>query len=377
MSSNGRAKILALQRELNSKLIERQEAIQGILLALIAREHVLLLGPPGVAKSALANQLCAALGGSYFQILLTKFTTPEEVFGPISLKALEEDRYERKLDGYLPTAQIAFVDECYKASSAILNALLTILNERMYDNGARRWLCPLETCIGASNELPQDASLGALHDRFLLRYIVAPVSAQSASALWSLDRTPITTRISASEVSTLQTRAAQVVVSPEITGIACAIRADLASAGVYVSDRRFIQARKLIQASAALGGRARAEGGDLHALSPALWTTPDKIEPVRSIVARHAGAVPNDPGSPLPPSVQEWMAEMEILRREVTKSGVGSAVAGSVGAARIQKASEVIKALRSWKDDPNVRDAYTRFQAEVVAPLIQRGLFQP
>lgn len=356
-------KLLTLQQELNRKLVERQEAIQGILLALIAREHVLMLGPAGVAKSALAVALAQAISGSYFHILLTKFTTPEEVFGPISIKSLEEDKYERNVVGYLATSQVAFLDEVYKASSAILNALLTILNERSFRNGTRSLLSPLETCIAASNELPQDASLGALHDRFLLRYVVSPVSDQGAPALWALDREPLRTRVSPEELKSLQAQADQVGVSQDILQAAIAIRQDLTQAGVYISDRRFVQIRKLVQASAALGGRAQAEGGDLHAAAPALWNTPDQIERAKAIVTRHAGAVPSSAPAPLPPEVTAWLSELADLHRRVTQSRERSPAISQ----RVQAAAG---ALRPWADHPQVKPHYERFRIEVVLPLI-------
>jgi MoxR-like ATPase len=135
---------------------------------------VLLLGPPGTAKSELARRLHRAFDDSpYFERLLTRFSTPEELFGPLSLKALEDDRYERLTAGYLPTAGIAFLDEVFKANSAILNALLTLLNEREFDNGSSRRPVPLISVIGASNEVPGDEALLAFYDRFLVRVAVA------------------------------------------------------------------------------------------------------------------------------------------------------------------------------------------------------------
>src|SRR4029453_18748024 len=114
-------------------------------------------------------------GATYFERLLTRFSVPEEVFGPLSLKALERDEYTRLTAGYLPTASVAFLDEIFNANSAILNALLTLLNEREFDNGTRRETTPLATVVGASNQLPEGAELGALQDRFLFRCEVRPV----------------------------------------------------------------------------------------------------------------------------------------------------------------------------------------------------------
>ena len=166
-------KLQKIRAELQHRFLERHALIDGALAALLASQHVLIIGPPGTAKSMLADELCRRITGAhYFQWLLTKFTTPEELFGAVSLKALEADDYRRVTDNKLPEAHIAFLDEVFKSSSSILNAILSIINERVFHNGKAAAAVPLLTLFGASNELPEDDELLALYDRFLLRFAV-------------------------------------------------------------------------------------------------------------------------------------------------------------------------------------------------------------
>ena len=164
-----RERLAAIATELDQTFVERSEVVEGALAALLAGQHLLLIGPPGTAKSMLADRICQRIeGAGYFQWLLTKFTTPEEVFGAVSLKALERDEYRRVTTNKLPEAHIAFLDEIFKASSSILNALLTLLNERCFDNGSERLRTPLVTLFGAANELPEEDELQAVYDLSLI-----------------------------------------------------------------------------------------------------------------------------------------------------------------------------------------------------------------
>lgn len=169
-------KFLEVERELNGLFVERNDPIRGIILATLAKTNVLLLGPAGVAKSALIKQWNYRItGAKYFERLLTKFSTPEEMFGPPSFKAIEDDRYIRVTDGKLgdPEINTAFIDEIFKANSSILNSMLTILNERIFYNDITPTKLNLFTIAGASNEVPDsDDNLDAFFDRFLLKYHV-------------------------------------------------------------------------------------------------------------------------------------------------------------------------------------------------------------
>lgn len=180
-------KIKRIQSQLTQGLIEREQTIKLTLLAALAGEHILLIGPPGTGKSLVSRRLHLVFQDTpYFERLLTKFSVPEELFGPLSIQALEQDQYTRLTKGYLPQASIAFLDEIFKANSAILNALLTLLNEREFDNGILREKAPLISVIGASNELPEEANLSALYDRFLFRQYVEPVSKSGFKQLLGL-----------------------------------------------------------------------------------------------------------------------------------------------------------------------------------------------
>ncbi len=273
-----RTPLLRLRRDLQAHFLERDEVIEGLLCALVAGQHVLLLGPPGTAKSELAHELCRRIDGArYFQWLLTRFTTPEELFGPISLKALEQDRYVRVTEGKLPRAHVAFLDEVFKASSSILNTLLTVMNERRFDGGDGPAEVPLCTLVGAANELPDDDELGALYDRFLLRYQVEYVKEDYRFLHLLASREP-STRITMplAELEELRARARAVEVPDEVLKDVGELRKILADRDVFASDRRWRQSIDLLRARAAIVGRDRVGCEDLELLAHVLWTEPSE-----------------------------------------------------------------------------------------------------
>ncbi|RKZ55553.1 MAG: hypothetical protein DRR08_24040 [Candidatus Parabeggiatoa sp. nov. 2] len=272
-----KTKLKDLRDVLSQGLIERDTPIRLTLLAALSGEHLLLLGPPGTAKSELARRIKQAFnGGNYFERLLTRFSVPEELFGPLSIKALEEDRYERLTSRYLPTATVAFIDEVFKANSAILNSLLTLLNEREFDNGVKRDKTPLSCVVGASNELPEGEELDALYDRFLLRYQVMPVSPESFAQLLGLKGNPkpkpdLELRLTVEELQEIQESAELVKLPDDVMVLLQELRHFLSEQQIYVSDRRWRKVVKLLQVAAYTNGNNEVSIWDCWLLQHCLW----------------------------------------------------------------------------------------------------------
>lgn len=273
-------KFATTRAELSAGLIEREAEIDLCLTAMLARQHVLLVGLPGTAKSMLSSAITAWMDGQRFEILLTKFTTPEEVFGPVSLKGLKNDEYKRVTTSRLPEANIGFIDEIFKASSAILNTLLTILNEREFDNAGQRMKCPLALCVAASNEWPgengQGKELGALFDRFLLRKQVQPIATAKGldRLLWGDVSTTLTTRLSPAELEQAATEAAALPMPAETQAAFLEIYHAAKTEGIVPGDRRLRQAPGVIRAYAYLNGHDEVTKDDLEILSHILWDDP-------------------------------------------------------------------------------------------------------
>jgi len=289
-------KFAQVRKELTAALIERDDEIDVVLTALIANEHALFVGNPGTAKSLLLDSLLAWTGGRKFSILLTKFSVPEEVCGAISLSALKEDRFIRITTGKLPEADYAFIDECFKASSAILNTLLKILNERTFDAGdgvARK--VPLRMCVGASNEWPSPETgkeLAALFDRFLLRRTVSPIRSQVGQQrlLWIRDHTPkLSTTIAPEEVEWARRAAEALPWSTEAKQSLEAILRDLAKEGVQPGDRRLFKTVGVVQAYAYLCGAEEVAPEHLEIAANTLWEDPiEQPQKVLQVISRIA-----------------------------------------------------------------------------------------
>ena len=282
---------------LNNGIHEREEIISVSFLAALSGQNIFLFGPPGTAKSLIARRLSHAFEtSSYFEYLMHRFSTPEEVFGPVSITELKKDNFVRKTEGFLPQSDFAFLDEIWKSSPSILNTLLTIINEKSFRNGAEIEKAPLKALIAASNETPPPGQgLEALYDRFLVRLDVSPMEekanfesllkSQPTSAALEI---PIDLKISHEEWERWSKEVHEVKLSEETLNVIHDIRLSFAEKGeeldVYVSDRRWQKAAILLKAAAFFSGRKETNLVDTLLLRHCLWTTKDNYEEVVKIV---------------------------------------------------------------------------------------------
>jgi MoxR-like ATPase len=252
---------------------------------------MVMVGPPGTAKSALVRAFADTIDARYYDYLLTRFTEPNEIFGPVDIQAFRQGSYRRRVEGMLPEAEIAFLDEIFKANSAILNSLLTILNERRFHHGSQTVAVPLQSLIAASNELPEEDELGALYDRFLLRYAVGYIEEDHRFLrLLELGEEPAAERtaLSADELATLQAGVKAVRVPGPVLEDILDVRRELAGDGVVASDRRYRQALDVLRAAALLEGRDAVTPFDLGWLEHILWSDPEQKPKVANALAKVA-----------------------------------------------------------------------------------------
>jgi MoxR-like ATPase len=277
---------------MNTSFAEREREIRGLLVAMVAGEHVLLLGPAGTAKSAIAQTLCSAVDDAkFFEYLLTRFSDPSELFGAVSLDGLKHDRFRRVTTGRLPEAHVCFLDEIFKSNSGVLNSLLTAINERAFDNDGARNAIPLMTVVGASNELPEGPELAALYDRFLLRFWTRyTTTPESFRRLLTGTEPSITTTITLGELQAAQAEAAQLPITDAAVEELFRLRGTIAAEGITASDRRWRKAVKILRAAAWLDGSTEVSAETFPILAHVLWETTEQMAKLAGIVSKYTSA---------------------------------------------------------------------------------------
>lgn len=304
--------------EMNRGIYEKETEISLSLLAALAGESIILLGPPGVAKSMVARQLNTAFREAQsFEYLMSRFSTPDEIFGPVSIQKLKtSDTYERAMEGYLPTADVVFLDEIWKAGPAIQNTLLTVINEKIFRNGNREMHLPLKLLVAASNELPaKGEGLEALWDRFVIRIESRPIKLEknframlleshadfsgSTGILGHADFADNADfsdlKITAEEYAEWAEKICKIGVKEEVLDAISAIRKSLRAVNVdeaaerrniYVSDRRWKNIVRLLRTSAFMQDREEVDICDLLPIYHCLWQEPEERDAIRNIVIR-------------------------------------------------------------------------------------------
>jgi MoxR-like ATPase len=305
----------AIRRDLDGRFVGRSDAISLMVLAVVAREHMLLIGPPGTAKTDLIHRFAQLVHARHFSYLLTRFTEPAEIFGPLDFELFQKGTYQVKSEEMLPKAEVVFLDEVFQGSSAILNTLLTLINERRFHNGSKAERTPLISMFGASSELPDDPTLRAFSDRFLLRLMVEPVGAARLPELldlgWAQERARAT-RGTEPPLLAMEDLAALSDVLPDVDlqpvrGVLAELIGELTAQGVTLSDRRIVRTQKLVAAAALLREDGTARPRDLWPLAHS-WTEQSDAAPVQEAVDERVTA---DGGNPV--VTRRSPAELEAL----------------------------------------------------------------
>lgn len=342
---------------LKGAFVGRDEVVDLIALAAVAGEHLFLYGPPGTAKSLLVRRFASAVRCQYFEYLLTRFSEPNEVFGPVDLARLREGTVATVTTGMLPEAEFAFLDELFNANSAILNNLLTVLNERIYRRGAETHRLPLISAFAASNHLPEDDALQALFDRFLVRCKVDSLPAPQLPGLlaagWAIERNGKAESMAedaptASDLRSLASRVMDVDLGAVLDAYADAV-SKVRDLGVAISDRRAVKVLKLVGASAVLCGRSNANISDLWVLRY-VWDRVEQIGPLASLVDGLIDRAGMD--SPHPRAARPDQVNPEELARELEEAEQ-AVIAGLklVELARLRERVQSVTDRAAWVHD--------------------------
>ena len=316
-------KLNQVLQQIKNKFVGKDEVISLLGIGLVARENAFLLGPPGTAKSAIVRALSENItDGKNFEYLLTRFTEPNEIFGPFDIRKLKEGELITNTEGMLPEASMVFLDEIFNANSAILNSLLLALNEKIFRRGKETRKLPALMFVGASNLLPEDEALNALFDRFLIRvksdYVSPDKLNEVLLAGWKMESNldEKTTSISAQEIIVLQKKCRTIDLSGIRTPYIDLVHS-LRNTGIKVSDRRAVKLQNLIAASALICGREQAILSDLWVLKY-IWDTEEQVEILESMVGSIIEADASEKAHPQAfinnaPNSEELMKDLVLL----------------------------------------------------------------
>ncbi len=372
-----------VKRLLKDLFVDRETAVELLMLASVCQEHLLLIGPPGTAKTELVNRYAELVDARHFHYLLTRFTEPSELFGPLDLQAFQQGAFHIRTEGMLPEAQIAFLDEVFQGGSAILNTLLTLVNERIFHNGSNRQRVPLLSLVGASNTLPDDPWLQAFADRFVLRQQLELVPDERLEELlnqgWQLELQRLTaaqapaqsTRVLPSlkieELLELQSRLAEVEMS-RIQPVYANVVRELRAEGIELSDRRVVKGMKLIAAAALLREATVADAQDLWPLNH-FWSRPEEAEAAKTVVQPRV-AEAGGPALELTRSVSDILEDIAVL--EAQAPAVSSEVALGAHLMALNRLRREI--LKDHRDDLELRQ---RIEAVIQQNLNRLETMQP
>lgn len=360
LETAGRLNDLVLE-PMKQSFVGKDEVIDLLGVCLVARENLFILGPPGTAKSALVQSLASRIEGRVFDYLLTRFTEPNEIFGPFDIRQLREGNLVTNTEGMLPEATFVFLDELLNANSAILNSLLMVLNERVFRRGRETLSLPTLMVVGASNNLPEDEALGALFDRFLLRVNCTNVPEDELGSVlragWTLEKSekpePVVT---VNELVNLQGLIRQVDFDNVISVYIETIQR-LRAAGIMISDRRAVKLQRMLAASAVMCGRLEVEPSDMWVLRY-IWDTVEQQEILNSLVTKAMESA-DEPskGKAHPQSKTQAPPDPETMARDLesVELALGNPESTEAELAQTKDRLSILASRCQWVEDEGQR----------------------
>ena len=379
---SAQAKMQQISVEMNQLFVERDELIKLMMLAITTGTNLLMLGPPGTAKSAITYELCGRIeNAKYFQWMLNKTSDPSEILGPFSVKEMENDKFMRITTGKLPEAHIAFMDEVFKSNAPTLNALLTIMNEHMFYNDGKAVDVPLISMFGASNEPPEDESLDAMYDRFIFRmnvqYVHDAANKKRMHSNYVDNRAGLLglagkTSITLEELLVLQQATRGVKVSKDIINKFIRLISDLDRQAIHVSDRRQNECFKIMQGSAVLRGSNVVGLDDFRSLIYVLWEKEEHIPIIESTILKMVNPY-DDRFKELKENFNQVKTDIESItdssqksKKSIESKGVIEKIVGKTN----KLINEATKGGKDVTEFTQFRDEMTKYNQNLIAAAL-------